>query len=496
MKPAFKHQLEGVKAILANPRFYLGDEMRLGKSRQAIDAAQALFERDDVDRAIVIAPGKVARSVWADPDPEAGEIAKYSRVPTDVTFETASKVVSYRNEVPGSRRLEWYVTNYELIRRAERLPNVLAWTGPRSFLIIDEAQGVKSPSSFQTHACFEVARRCSRALLLSGTPNGDNPGDLYAPFKILDPKILDCSNWYNFRAKYAIMGGFRRLQKVKEGGVWKLKRVPVQIVGWTNLEDLYARTAPYILRRRLHEVYDLPPALDPVTIEVPLRSETWSLYRRMKRDALVELSSGRVVSAKQAGAVALRLAQITNGLLGPSGSEEVVGDEKLAAVLDWHEERLAEDPRFRFVAWCRFRRQVEEVSKALRKRVEVGQLYGGQSEEETDAALRLVGPRCEDRAAALVGIPATGGVGLNLAGASTTSYLSNDFSLITRTQSEFRVQGLEQKRPCAYFDFVATGPDGQKTVDHVAVKALRGKDDLANWGAARWARAIEEEDEG
>jgi hypothetical protein len=61
-----------------------------------------------------------------------------------------------------------------------------------------------------------------------------------------------------------------------------------------------------------------------------------------------------------------------------------------------------------------------------------------------------------------------------------------------RQQADARPLGPNQKEPCAYFDFVATGPKGEKTVDHVVVKALRGKEDLASWGGDRWARALEE----
>ena len=105
----------------------------------------------------------------------------------------------------------------------------------------------------------------------------------------------------------------------------------------------------------------------------------------------------------------------------------------------------------------------------------------------------MLGPGCPDKPAALVGTAKTGGLGLDLSGASTTVYVSNDYSLLVRQQSAARVLGPNQKRPCAYYDFVATGPAGQKTVDHMVLKALRGKDSLAEWGAARWAAELKEE---
>jgi hypothetical protein len=120
-------------------------------------------------------------------------------------------------------------------------------------------------------------------------------------------------------------------------------------------------------------------------------------------------------------------------------------------------------------------------------------LYGGQTTEERAEAIALLGPGCADRPAALVGIAKTGGLGLDLSGASTTVFISNEYSLMVRDQASARVLGPNQKRPCAYFDLVATGPAGQKTVDHAVLKALRGKADLAGWGAARWAAELREE---
>jgi hypothetical protein len=40
---------------------------------------------------------------------------------------------------------------------------------------------------------------------------------------------------------------------------------------------------------------------------------------------------------------------------------------------------------------------------------------------------------------------------------------------------------------------IATGPQGQRTVDHLIMKALREKADVANWTASAWIRALREE---
>jgi hypothetical protein len=50
-----------------------------------------------------------------------------------------------------------------------------------------------------------------------------------------------------------------------------------------------------------------------------------------------------------------------------------------------------------------------------------------------------------------------------------------------------------QKYPVSYFDVVATGPQGQKTIDHTIQKALRNKLDIAKWTTGAWVSALLEE---
>jgi len=84
-------------------------------------------------------------------------------------------------------------------------------------------------------------------------------------------------------------------------------------------------------------------------------------------------------------------------------------------------------------------------------------------------------------------------MGLNLTASHTVVYLSNDYNLKTRLQSEDRVHRPGQTSPVSYFDIVAEGPNGQKTIDHTIMKALKAKDDLAKWTASAWLSELKEE---
>ena len=478
---------------MEHPAFFLADEMGAGKTLQVIVTAQLLHEADVIDRVVVVCPASV-RFVWV--DEELGELKKHLFLPAFVT-EYHAKLRQWGNKAG----LRFVITNYDFIRDEckksgivnERLIRLLAHCGPKTLLVLDESSAVKNHSAQQTKACMALRKKCGRVILLNGTPIANNPGDLFSQALMMDPKILDCKSWYVFRARYAKMGG------------WMQK----QITGWVNLEDLQRRLAPYVLRRLKKDCLDLPEKLPSVPLAVPLTEQTWRIYKQMRDEMVAWLTSTTVVTVAQAIVKAIRLAQITSGFVGgvedevedwestvaPVISIKEVGREKLDFFLAWLEERLAEDPNFKLLVWCRFRPELARVLAALQQRggLSLGEIRGGQKKDERDAALRLLDPRTAPEGPVVVcGTPSSGSMGLNLTTAHTVIYLSNDFSLKTRLQSEDRVHRPGQVNTVSYYDVIATGPQGQKTVDHVVMKALRDKEQLASWTTAAWVRALQE----
>jgi SNF2 family DNA or RNA helicase len=84
-------------------------------------------------------------------------------------------------------------------------------------------------------------------------------------------------------------------------------------------------------------------------------------------------------------------------------------------------------------------------------------------------------------------------MGITLAAASNVVYLNNAYSLNIRQQSEDRTHRPGQTRAVSYFDVLAEGPAGQRTIDHIVLKALREKRELAEWTASAWLEALKEQ---
>lgn len=542
-----EHQIEGVLQLITDtdadrgrvvPKvFFLFDEVGCGKTKQCIDASQILYEgipglvpRRSIDTVLVVTPG-FARSTWAEEDPLLGQVAMFAWDATpNVIHEYHKHYTDLFFDPPDA--LHWVVTNYEFIRRDERLFDLIkVLRGRRTWMILDESWALKGNSA-QMKACRRLRnKRVDRVTLLNGTPLADGePEDMFYPLTLADPNILGLTSRTQFRAKYCVMGGY--LNK--------------QVVDHTNLDDFNAKVAPYILARRTREQWDLPPMLDPILVEARLSNETWSLYKDM-RDDLTAFLGNQVSVSRQAITKTLRLAQITSGFLGgledfdteddvaaftaapaPQWLRKVMGEgdeqeattqsevpqasappsqthvsaggtatftrevgrEKLDAFLNWMDTfpKLPE----RLLVWSRFSPELERTTLEMSKYYpEVRNLKGGQRPEERRLAKELLAPGTTRRGC-VVGNQKAGGASLNFAGASVAVYLSNGPALIERTQSIGRIERPGATEPMLIVDVVATGPKGQKTIDHAILRALRSKDDMARWTVDQWRALLAE----
>jgi hypothetical protein len=495
------HVKIGVRALLANPFFGLFDEMGGMKTAQIIIASQFMFEMGLIDRVIVVAPNSV-RPVWF--DPEFGELAKH------LWFEHPALVSEYHSRItqwnwqePKDPRLKWIITNYEFIRNEDRLLPIMKYGSPKTFLVLDESSAVKSHRAQQMQACLKLRRRCGRVAILNGTPIANTPMDMYAQGEILSPEILKVKSFFHFRARYAVMGG------------WQSR----QIIEYQNLEDLQNRFKPYVVRRLKKDCLDLPPVLPPVTLTVALTPHTWNTYYKPMRDDMVAwLSEATVSVASQAIVKSMRLAQITSGFLGGIEEEvdtedcegitqfipevQEIGREKLDFVIEWHKQQLEIDPNLKLLTWARFipelKRYLKEVAKTFPTHkigcVAGKALLGMKKREEREQAMRLLDPRTAPSGAVTVGgTLGTGSLGHNFTACHTTISMSSDYSPWKKEQADARVDRPGQVHAVSNFDVIATGPNGQKTIDHAIIRARRSKEDVAKWTTAAWIRVLTEE---
>lgn len=527
----FAHQREDVEWLIARPFALIASEMRTGKSKIVIDAIQFLYGANIIDRVIIVAPAPV-RDVWA--DKVLGELAKHlwdglHSTVTEFHARTRTWIHQGTNESP----LDIYVTNFEFLRSKNRLTQLLPLCGPKTMLVLDESSFVKNHAAAQTKACGTLRRACGRVVLLNGTPIYHNPMDLFSQGNLLHHSVLDCKFVTYFKARYAVQAPV-----IGAGGralVSPYGKAVQKVVGWMNLEDLQRRFAPYTVRRLQKDCLDLPPKLDPVALTATLTPETWRAYKDMRDEMVVWLSTHDVAASSTAAIKALRLSQITSGFLGgvedanigpvdigllesldygeytPENVEaaiesvsptvcdgvQEIGREKLDVLLWFLEQALEREEHPKVAAWFRFRAEVFRAVDAVHKRFpqfEVATIVGGQKRSERLRALSLLKPETSPDAHIFVaGIEGTGSFGLDFTASHTCVTVSSGYSPGRSAQTLDRVYGPGQKEPIAYFDVVAVGPRGQKTIDHAILEARRAGQDVATWTSSAWVKALTEE---
>ena len=524
--PPFKHQMEDAERLVNSPFLFITSEMRTGKSKIVIDALQFLFHANIIDTVIIVAPGPV-RSVWY--DPALGELQKHLWLRTSAAiyeYHSEPRVWTWPKEKLPGRQLTWIVTNYEFIRSATRLKVLIPYAGPRTFIILDESSFVKTHGTKQTAAASQLRWASGRVSLLNGTPISHSPMDLYSQGNILHTKILNCNSVTLYRLTYAEMAPVIGAdgKKITSDRGFEIKK----IVGWKpeGLADLQRRFAPYTIRRLQKDCLDLPPKLDPVTLTAELTTKTWNHYRAMRDEMVVWLSSGVVATAAQAAVKSMRLSQITGGFLGgiedafkdddgtdipvwmrpdgevngnvgPPPKYQEIGSEKLDVLMWFIEHRFEQENNPRMVSWCRFRPELDRLINTVTAkfhRFSIGKIMGGQKKDEREHAMRLLHPHSAPSGPVFVGGTfGTGSFGLNFTAANISINYSFDYSLGKFLQSQDRVYGPGQASPVAYFDIVAVGPKGQRTIDHVILEARKNNENIAAWTTAAWIKALTEE---
>jgi SNF2 family DNA or RNA helicase len=498
------HQLVGIDALLKHKAFALFDEMGVGKSAQVINAACILAERGEIDTVVVVCPASV-RSVWC--DAEIGEIKKHSWLSSHV-FEFHEKlkcIWSEEGNCIGSGDswvgcLDWVITNYEWLRGGSHLLELIQRVRgtSKTLLVLDESSFIKSRTAKQTKAIMKLREHCARCVILNGTPVTQSPLDLWAQMNVVDKNILGqyFKSFWQFRFEYC------ETVPQRFGNVRFNK-----IVHYRRLDDLQKKIAPYCLRRLKADCLDLPPKLYTQR-EVELTPESWRMYQELKREAVISLGNGDLRLEPNAATRIMRLAQLTSGHLGgasilndngaleayesPVNLSQDYSNEKL----DWCVHYLTEEcTASHVIVWCRWRRERERLNSALVKEFyDLFQVYGGQSATDRQRALEgFCSNGRESRRRILLAQSHAGGFGLNLQIASEEWFLSNDWSYGVRLQAEDRVHRSGQRNNVLIGDVLATGPAGQRTIDHTILAALRDKQSLAEMTTAAWRKELSDE---
>jgi SWI/SNF-related matrix-associated actin-dependent regulator of chromatin subfamily A-like protein 1 len=243
------YQFEGVKFLAARDAAILGDEPGLGKSAQAILAAEEIRAR----RILIVCPA-IGHSSWPI------ELKKWDMSERDIVHvggrpKTGS---SSTNTNPAGAV---HIVSYDLLSRGGPLAKniaLMAKAGVYDLLILDEGQYLKDSSSKRTKLVYDyIAPHIPVTFVLSGSITPNNNSELYPHLKALFPDTLKSLfvNKASLPTRTEFEDAFCRVRMTTYGG--PLVRV---IIGNKDTVRLRDAMQPHILRRHFTDVLkQLPP---------------------------------------------------------------------------------------------------------------------------------------------------------------------------------------------------------------------------------------------
>ncbi len=471
----FPHQRELFERTRDMEAYAVLWEVGCGKTKPILDTIGHLFTEGKINGALVLAPKSVAPNwvndelplhlgvpcrVWLwDTSKATGKgwqekLAEFLATPED---ELAILVLSYdaimTSRKPGAKR--------GLLKGREAAKKLL--TERECMMVLDESARVKNPSTRRTKRVLAAGVHAKYQRILTGTPITQSPFDLYSQLKFLDPDVWKRQGCGTFAAFKTCYGVFIENERKDNGQRFK------QLVSYQNLSVLNKVVDSMGDRLLKDDVLDLPPKLysrRQFDMSPPQRK----LYDELKKEFIVWLDSGDLVTAPLAITRMLRLQQIAGGFV-PTDDGNMIHIEpnpRLACLMD-----TLEDVPHQALIFAKFSRDVDLISEAIRAKGETCVVYDGRvsqaDREERRAEFK------SGRAKYFVANAAAAGEGLTLTEARTCIFYSTTYRLSDRIQAEGRPHRIGQEHPVMYIDIVATG-----TIDAVILRALRSKVDLSN----------------
>ena len=459
----FKHQMDALDASHDKKYFALFMEMGTGKSKVLIDNIVHLYDRGEINFALIIAPKGVYRN-WVEreipqhfPDDEPYRVIRWVSNPNK---EQEREIKSVKDAFEG---ITIFVMNVEIFStvKGRNVGNWLAKRfGSRGIVAVDESTTIKNTKSNRTKALVQLSKDFEYSRILTGSPVTNSPMDVYSQTEFLKKGVLGYSNFYAFQARYANL-------QTRNMGSTSFR----QVVGFKNLDELNKKLDNFSFRVLKKDCLDLPNKVY-MPRYVSLTKRQLELYEQIRKEALVLFEDGRLVSAPQMVTQMLRLQQILSGYLTTDdGYQENFETRRIDALLD-----ICYETSGKIIIWSRFRYDIMKIAQVLSDNFgesKVAKYFGDTKDDERSEIIdRFQNPNSDLRF--FIGNPSTAGRGLTLTEGHTVVYYANDFNLDTRIQSEDRCHRIGQNKSVTYIDLISEG-----TIDEKIVHSLVNKIDLS-----------------
>lgn len=424
----YSYQRVGANFIANVGRTIVADEPGLGKTAETIVAVE-MTEHSNV---LVVCPNSL-KMHWR------AEHSRWTQFPNEPVT-----VVDAKNRHNLGTCRGWYIIHYELFRVA---PWFQQWNW--DWLILDEAQNAKNRDTETFRLLKEL--NVKRMALLTGTPFGNNPGELWTLLNLIDPSRF--SSYWRFYAMY-----------VRYDGAIGLGTVPI---GVKNVPLLRRELLPRMLQRRKADVFKELPAKIIRKLPLEITGNQLKHYITMAEDAIIKLSDGSTLRALGPLPILLRLRQLLS-------TPACFGLPDDSAKLDATVELIQNNPD-KLIVMTLFRGTVDALSRRLTKlKIPHDVIMGGMGQEHAAEVQRKLN---SGEIKVAVCTMQSGGVGLNLVGANTAIIVDKHYNPEKQTQAYDRIHRIGQTKNVYIIELCCEGTVDD-TVEMILQRKIKMSDDV------------------
>lgn len=444
-----KYQEKAIAHLLAHPKAGLFLDPGLGKTAITLAAFDILREEKLTGGMLVVAPLRVAHSVWP------AEVKAWQE------FSHLSVAVLHgrHKEKLAKEPHDIYVVNYDglpWLIQSGAMQHLLQQGV--DMLVFDELSKMKDHGTKRFKLMKPWLQKFRRRVGLTGSPAANGYMDLFGQMYCLDRGERLGQYVTHFRYNYFLPDGPYKW-RLKPGAEEQIRNLIKDIVLSMSAED-------YL---------ELPPVSE-VRVEVELPPKVRKIYKEVEDDLFTLLASGEVLTAPNVASAISKCKQIANGAVYLGSVDPVTGEpvkdkkweelhkEKVDALVDLVDELQGQQVLIAY----EYKHDLERLLKALGK--DTPYIGGGTNAKE---AARIEKAWNEGEIRVLLGHPQSIGHGLNLqkSGASNVAWFSPtwNYELYDQFNRRIRRQGSTADR-IRIFHFVA-----KDTVDIDVINALRRK---------------------
>lgn len=428
----FPFQKESIQFLTSHPRAMLALAPGLGKTACSTFAAE-LHLQHTTGKVLIVAPLTLT-TTWR------REIRKW--------VDQESTIL--HGKAPYSQpEHRWVITNYDTVRLNLEWFTEQEW----ALVILDESVMLKNRKAKRTQSIKTLTSKVPVVWHLSGAPTTRFYDDLWAQLNILAPKRF--SSYWRFTESYCLIHH-------SEWGINIIGNQPDSVGRLQqDLADIY-------FSRTQDQVLNLPPWIFE-TIEVPMSSKQWQTYKEMDNRFWTELPEGDVLLAPNVLAQLTRLIQLASNPLVVGGADTGGKWAAVTEMLEWVQKPV--------VIWTSYIETANQMRQRLRKAGHTAELLTGETSQA--ARTQIVDNFQSGELDIIIAHPGVGKFGLTLTRARTAIYLERGYSGDDYFQSLHRVRRIGTQHSPVVYHLLASGPDGQQTVDHVIDRVLRFRKDSA-----------------